>query len=105
MLRATFLIMTCLLCLAFLPRYLVVPPVIDAKHVSAGRVKQMKGLTHDPICSVEDNQARPRPMSALTNRDLGSGYRPPGSSRYSANTNKHLYAVGVGVEHYYWRMS
>ena len=57
----------------------------------------MKGLTDDPICSVEDNKDRPRPMSALTNRDLGPGYRPPGSSRYSANTNKHLYAVGVGM--------
>jgi hypothetical protein len=77
--------------------------VIAVKHVSAGRVKQTKGLTDDPICSVEDNQARPRPMSALTNRDLGSGYRPPGSSRYSANTNKHLYAIGVVPVTYAWQ--
>ena len=61
-----------------------------------GRVRQMKGLTNDPICSVEDNLTRPRPMSALTDRDLGSGYIPPGSSRYSANVNKQLFAVGVG---------
>ena len=66
------------------------------KFSGAGRVIPMKGLTDDLICSVEDNLARPRPLSALTDRDLGRGYRPPGSSRYSANTNKHLFAVGVG---------
>lgn len=67
------------------------------------RVKAMRGLTDDPICSVEDNKAQPRPMSALTNRDLSDGYRPPGSSRYSANSSKQLYAVGVVPVTYAWR--
>lgn len=74
--------------------------VIIAVSYATGRVRQMKGLTNEPICSVEDNCTRPRPMSALTDRDLGSGYIPPGSSRYSANVNKQLFAVGVGQSVY-----
>ena len=56
----------------------------------------MKGLLDSQICSVED-QVEPRYLlSPPTGQDFGAAFRPQGSTRYSANINKQLPAVGVG---------
>lgn len=57
----------------------------------------MKGLLDIPICCVED-YAEPRYLlSPPTGQDFGQIYVPlKGNTRYSANINKGIPAVGVG---------
>ena len=63
------------------------------------RVRHMKGLLDAPICCVED-QVEPRYLlSPPTGQDFGTPFRPKGSTRYSANVNKGIPAVGVGTSH------
>ena len=45
---------------------------------------------------VEDNLERRILWSAPSGEDLSVSYRPPRSTRYSANGSKHLAAVGIG---------
>ena len=55
----------------------------------------MKGLNDIPICYVEDHMHQRFLLSAPSGQDLGPGYRPPGSTRYSAR-GKLQSAVGIG---------
>ena len=64
--------------------------------VPSGRVRHIKGLFDDPICSVEDRIHEQQLVSAPGGDDFGNPYCPPGSSRYSANAMKGVPAVGVG---------
>lgn len=83
---------------------LLIPAGIIALHVfaincdvfPAGRVRHMKGLLDVPICVVEDNYERRLVFSAPTGEDYSTHYRPPGNTRYSANKNKHIPAIGIG---------
>ena len=62
----------------------------------AVRVRHIKGLCADvPICYIEDNAEQRDLMSAPSGQDLGSGYYPTGSTRFSARGDR-LPAVGIG---------
>lgn len=63
------------------------------------RVSHMKGLLDVPVCRVEDNTERRYLLSPPTGQDFsGYEYVPQGSTRYSANINKGIAAIGVGKE-------
>ena len=47
---------------------------------------------------VEDNLERRILWSAPSGEESGIAYRPPGSTRYSANRSKHLAAIGIGKQ-------
>ena len=57
----------------------------------------MKGLLGNPVCMVEDNLERRILWSAPSGEDMVISYRPPGSTRYSANRSKHQAAIGIGM--------
>lgn len=59
------------------------------------RVRHIKGLLDVPICYIEDNTEQRYLMSAPSGQDLGPGYYPPGSTRFSARGDLPP-AVGVG---------
>ena len=56
----------------------------------------MKGIQDSPICMVEDNIERRILWSAPSGENFSTSFRPPGSTRYSANRSKHLASVGIG---------
>lgn len=62
----------------------------------AARVCHMKGLLDAPICCVEDFTEPRYLLSPPTGLEYESVFLPKGSTRYSANTNKGVPAIGVG---------
>lgn len=70
-----------------------------------GRVFHMKGLLDVPICCVEDSTEPRCLLSPPTGQDLWqqAGASPRGNTRYSANINKGLPAVGVVPVTSIWR--
>lgn len=68
------------------------------------RVYHMKGLLDAPICRVEDFIEPRYLLSAPTGQDLeGPGFTPRGNTRYSANINKGVAAIGVVPVTTMWR--
>lgn len=67
------------------------------------RVRHMKGILDSPICMVEDNIERRILWSAPSGENFSTSFRPPGSTRYSANRSKHLASVGIVPVTYAWK--
>lgn len=57
----------------------------------------MKGLLDVPICIVEDNYERRLLYSAPTGQDYSIHYKPSGNTRYGANRDKCIPAIGIGM--------